>query len=325
MTQAHETVWFAGRTARKAVVRFLIACMACLALPAVSRAQTDTGQRDVVIDSPRPLYELVLLLEQRYGVPVTLEEPVWVEKGRTEAGGRQAPDAIYTLKTQMRFVVPADLLPEENSAFQLATLNAILASYNRQGTDPVQFEAVSSEWGFHILPVTFRTDDSDNVAVRSPLDFRVHVESRRRLPSEHFRALCEAITASGGTRIRPWVTWMNSWFAAGGQPTPKFVEQLDEKQREPYTFAWGVESASGRSALLDLLKLSSTTLGWTMFCRAMNRPSGYCVLGVSPLQIQERDEQGRLVLDEKGKPRLKVQHFDRLSKIPLKRPPITIQ
>ncbi len=325
MAEAQKTILPVARIARNAVLWLIRGCMTCLMLSAISPAGSAASQKDLVIDAPRPLDELVQLLEQSYGVPVTVEEPVWSGNGTGKASGEQVPDAIYTLKGRMRLVVPADLLPEGRSAFNLATLNAILALYNREGFDPVKFEAVSSEWGFHILPVAFTMDNGDTIVIRSPLDFPVHVENKRRLASEHFRALCEAIATAGGRDIWPWGTWMNTWFAAGGLATRRYIESLDQEQREPYTFAWGVEDATGRSALLDLLTRSSTTLGWTLFCRAVKSPTSFCVLGVHPLQVRERDEQGRPVLDESGMPRLKYQWYDRLGKVPLQAPPITIQ
>lgn len=200
MAKAQEMGLPARRSARNAVLRSMSCCITCLMLSATFAAEAAASQKDVVIDSPRPLDESALLLEQRFGVPVTVEEPVWSEKGARETPAGQAPESIYTLKGRMRLVVAAGLLPEERPAFNLSTLNAILALYNREGFDPVRYEAISSEWGFHTLPVAFTADNRDTVAVRSPLDLRVHVENKRRLASEHFRELCKAIATAGGER-----------------------------------------------------------------------------------------------------------------------------
>lgn len=326
MVKEQKNGLLAGKTAGRAVLSLALLCGAILAAHAVY-PKTMTDQReDLIVDSPRPLWEVAQLLQSRYGVAVTLEEPFWPGKSGAQAAGGQAPESFYLPKAGIRFVIPADLLPEERSAFHLSTLNAILALYNREGSDAVKFEAVSSEWGFHILPVAFRMDNGEATVVHSPLDFPVHVANRRRMASEHFEALCKAVGASTGLEIRPFAPRMDGWFAMGGVVPPKFgASQLSEEDRESHEFAWGTENHTGRSALLHLLKLSSTTVSWALHCRGDSGRKGTCFLNLSALRVKELDEQGRLVLDENGKPRLKVQYFDRLNRIPLKRPPITIQ
>jgi|YNPBryantNP2012_1023418.scaffolds.fasta_scaffold13439_2 hypothetical protein len=299
-----------------------MAWIAALALFTGLPQGMDGWQQDVVFDSPRPLQDLSEELEARYGVPVTLEEPVL---RRAYGEGRRAggPPPFYS--NTIRLVLPARLLPEHGSGFGLPVLKQILALYNGSGMDPVTFDAVSSEWGLHIVPVALRVDGGQVVEVRSLLDAPVKVEAKRRMASGHFRALCEAVSASSGVEVTPSGRGMDSWFAAGGLVPPKHATiLLSEREREPYMFSWGVERGTGREALTDLLKASSTTLGWTLFCRSFET-TGYCVLGLHPLQVWERDEQGRPVLDETGKPRLRYRWHDRLNKVPLKAPPIRIQ
>lgn len=321
MTEESNVTLPARRSFKKAALPIIIMCTICVVVSSVFAAKPATSQQDFVIDSFRPLQELAFLLEETLGVPVTVEEPVWPGNGMG-----QAPGSFYLLDTRFRFVLPAYFLPEDKTSFNLSTLNGILALYNRDPFDPVKFEALSSEWGYHIVPVAFTVEKSVTIAVLSPLDVPVNVETKRRLASEHFKALCEAIGASAGREIQPFAPHMDGWFAAGGLAPPKHAASLlSEKDREPYTFAWGVKSATGRIALLDLLKSSSTTLTWALYCRDRGGKLGHCVLNMSPLKVRERDEQGRPVLDENGKPRLKVQYLDWLSKVPLKRPPIRIQ
>lgn len=326
MVKTQKNGLLADKTARRAVLSFALLCGAIPIAHAVYPKTMTDRQEGFIVDSPRPLWDVVQLLQSRYGVAVTLEEPFWPGKSGAQAAGGQAPESFYLPKASIRFVIPADLLPEERSAFHLSTLNAILALYNREGSDAVKFEAVSSEWGFHILPVAFRMDNGEATVVHSPLDLPIHVANRRRMASEHFEALCEAVGASVGREIRPFAPHMDGWFALGGVVPPKFAaSRLSEEDRKSYAFAWGTEKHTGRSALLDLLKLSSTTVSWALYCRGNSGRNGTCFLNLSPLRVMELDEQGRPVLDESGKPRLKVQYLDRLSKVPLKRLPITIQ
>lgn len=326
MLNAQKNGLLAGKTAGRAVLSFALLCGAILSAHAVYPKTMTDRQEGFIIDSPRPLWELVELLQSRYGVAVTLEEPFWPGNGAAEAAGGGAPESFYLPKASIRFAIPADLLPEERSAFHLSNLNEILALYNREGSDAVKFEAVSSEWGFHILPVAFNMDNGETVVVHSPLDFPVHVANRHRMASEHFEAFCDAVGASTGLEFTPFAPHMDGWFALGGVVPPKFAaSQLSEKDRAPYAFAWGTEKHTGRSALLDLLKLSSTTVSWALYCRGDRGRKGTCFLNLSALRVMELDEHGRPVLDENGKPRLKVQYLDRLSKVPLKRSPVTIQ
>ncbi len=299
---------------------------ACMVFVTLLQVQAQTSQQDVVIDSWRPLYEVTLLLEEKYGIPVTLEEPIWTGDPNGVPPHEQGRRPVFQLEGGVRFVVPGSLLPEDRTAFSLATLNEILALYNGARIDPIRFEAVSSEWGFHVVPVSYAADDGRVVPVRSALDFPVQVETARRLASEHFSILCKQLEAATGMRILNWVGGrLDGWFAAGGLNPPKVLPTLDEESREPYKFAWGVARTSARSALLDFLKLSATTLGWTVFCRERPGPGGQCVFGLYPLKVRVTDEQGRPVLDEQGQPRVQYRFRDRLGKIPLKAKPITIQ
>lgn len=298
-----------------------IAWIAAWVLSAAFQTLAGASQQDLVFDSPRPLWELAEWLQSHYAIPVTLEEPLWAG---VSSDGR--PLAFYALTRNIRLVVPADLLPDDPSRFDLALLKQIVALFNREGADPIQFDAVSSEWGLHIVPVALRKESGEIMRISSPLDLAVHVETRRRMASEHFRALCEGLSALAGGEVRPFAPSLDGWFAAGGLVPPKWAAiKLSEKEREPFMFPWGVEKATGRSALIDLLKLSSTTLSWKLLCRDNRGMFGHCTLNLTLLSILERDEQGRPVLNEDGKPRLRFRFHDRLSKVPLKVPPIQIR
>ncbi|MGQ9918167.1 MAG: hypothetical protein ACUVS7_12185 [Bryobacteraceae bacterium] len=101
---------------------------------------------------------------------------------------------------------------------------------------------------FHriLLQVALRTESGQLVRVPSPLDAPVKVERKRRLASEHFRALCEALSASLGFRITPFGQHMDAWFAAWGRVPPKHATALlSEKELEPYKFVWGWKGPQG--------------------------------------------------------------------------------
>lgn len=214
------------------------ACLAVLILLAGLPAGVLARQQDTVIEGSRPLWPLLDLLVAKYGAPVTLEEPYW-RGGAAERGNGLQPD-FFALDKEIRLVVPAYLLPEAPVRIQLSHLRQILALYNRDGVDPIQFDAVSSEWGLHIVPLALRTESGEVVRVPSPLDAPVKVERKRRLASEHFRALCEALSASVGFRIAPFGQYMDGWFAAWGRVPPKHATALlSEKELEPYKFVWG--------------------------------------------------------------------------------------
>jgi hypothetical protein len=312
-----------GQSYRMIGISPCVAWVAALAFLAGFPQAADRNQQDTVLEKLRPLQELGEALEARYGLPVTLEEPLWRGSGGAQGDdGRRLP--FFALR-RMRFVIPGGLLPENPAGFHLIHLKEILSLYNRDGLDPIQFDAISSEWGLHIVPVAIRTENGETVKVSSLLDLPVHVEQRPRMASEHFRVLCEAIQKSGG-RVVPAAAYLDGWYAAGGLIPPKHAAAvLSEKERERYTFPWGVERTSGRDALISLLRLSATTLTWRLLCRNDMGMGKECYLQLLPMEVQDLDEQGRPVLDEAGKPRLRYRLHDRLNKVPLKAPPIRIQ
>lgn len=318
-------------TARGHIRACFIGFILLAALPEAARAwQQDTGgirtwQPGAVIEEPRPMRSLRILLEAKYGAPVTVEETI-LPPGAANRAGRSYPVKFYALNRDVRLVVPESLLPKAPATFQLTHLKQILDLYNRDGQDLMRFDAVSSEWGLHIVPVALRMEDGRVVEARSPLDAPVRVERKRRMASHHFKALCEAVRASAGPEIRPFGPGMDSLFAAGGLVPPKHATiLLSEQGLEPYMFSWGAEGVTGREALISLLKQSSTTLSWSLLCRDVNGMYDGCTLNLHTLRDPELDAEGRPVLDEAGKPRLRYRLHDRLDKVPLKAPPIKIQ
>jgi hypothetical protein len=156
------------------------------------------------------------------------------------------------------------------------------------------FTVVESSLGLHIIPAQARDENGTLVKAGSLLDATVTVPSASRMPSEHLRALCEAVTSSSGTKLDLAAKWADQFFAPNHAVPPYGAAALlSIQERAPYSFSWGARDVRARDALIALVESSSTTLSWALLCQPSLKPENRsCTLNVAPLQVTRTGPHG---------------------------------
>jgi hypothetical protein len=240
-----------GAAARNAALTVLLGVAAVAMVGA--HAQSAAPDLPTEILSTEPLRVLARLFYERYGVVVTYEEPVWQWRGYVYIRGNDenAPHAQW-LK-QRRFILPEWFTPEQTPKLDAAALGRLLEAYHAQNPDGARFKVLESRLGLHIVPVQAHNAAGELAPAFSLLEARIRVPVGRRMASEHFKALCAAITAVTGTKVQAGSQWLDQAYAANGWVPPRgAAELLPEQDKERYRFEWGVDWMPAREALLLL-------------------------------------------------------------------------
>lgn len=262
------------------------------------RAQTGPQDKAGAIVSSRPLADVSLLLEERYAKPITFEEPVWAWRGDVEVKGEDENAYMAQWLKGRRFELPEGLNPQQTPTLNAALLEKVLGAYHSQNGDGTRFKVLESRMGLHIVPAQYHDANGQVVASASVLDARVAVPGAVRMASDHFLAVCAAVTAATGTKVDLNSPWLDMYFAANATVPPNGAAQLlPEQEKAKYSFAWGAPEMPAREALLSLLDNSATTLRWSLLCHPSAKPGDrFCVLNLGPVQVRETGADGKSTL-----------------------------
>jgi hypothetical protein len=230
---------------------------------------------------PRPLVAAADRLQQRYGKIVTYEETLLVWNGDLEPG-----DPGTSWSRSRTFTLPAETDPKRTPVLDLALLTRVLNAYHTQ-TDGPRFKLSVSRWGLHIIPAQVRDVSGRFSPVVPVLDTSIEVPVAKRSPSQHLRALCEALSVSSGSAVRASCPYMDGYFA----PNEIFSPAMTERDKEQLLFSWGASNVSARDALIDLLDGSSTSMTWRLLCGSEG--STY-TLNILPIQVVVQGFDGQL-------------------------------
>jgi hypothetical protein len=248
-------------------------------------AQTSQPENSKIIsERARPLADAAKLLQGQYGKPVTYEDPILIWHGDKEAV-RYLTGNTGFLPARLSFSIPNEASPDKTPILDASILGKVIDSYHEQ-TDGPRFEVSTSRWGLHIIPKQVRDANGQFTNTTSLLDTKISIPIANRTPSEHFVAICSAVTAVNpfGIKLRPNGQWMEQYFAE--KPLPRM---LTPDQREKTSFVWGADNVDAREAMINLLEHSSTTMSWSMLCQV---DEGFCVLNLSPITVDEKYPDG---------------------------------
>jgi hypothetical protein len=295
---------------------FMVMCLVTVLGPAALAWQKESVSApapdgSVVIESGRPLDEATRILADRYGVPITYEDPKWQWNEDLIIGKWITGDLP-------KFILPGGLYPEKTPTAESAAQKMVEAdnSQNRQG---LRFRVQKSRRGLHILPSQFHSASGDLVPATSILDVSVNVPAAERMASEHLRAICDAVGRITGVRllIGAPLGGLDSLFAANGVIAPRDVILRPPEERKMYSFLWGSSGSNARDAISALLEGSATTLRWFLRCDpALMGDPRFCVLNLRPLMKRVTTEDGKL------RPGSNWMVFDRAAKPPVRAPAI---
>jgi len=257
---------------------------------------------------PRPLEQARLFLENKYEKVVTYEDPVWRWAGDSVAAGSQSVRGFDRLLWERQLDLPPDVTAQESPKLDAHLVQRIVDAYHRQNPGGTRFKVLEFSLGLHIVPADVRDQNGTLVEASSLLDRKITVPPASRMPSEHFRAICEAITSASGTTLDLGGKWLDHFFAPNGA-VPRYGAAMlfTAKEKEPYSFQWGAADVPAREALIGLIESSSTTLTWALLCQPTLRAEDrFCVLTLAPIQLTG--------VDSDGKPARKSLGYDRCGK-----------
>lgn len=230
-----------------------------------------------LVTSPRPMAGEADRLQHIYGKPVTYEDPLWAWREEISQFG-------WPKDLSFRRPIGSDSDPTPEAASR-KTLAQTLDAYHQQTQGP-KFQILTSSWGVHIVPLQVRDESGQFAPARNVLDARVEVPVQERTATEHFEALCAALSGLLGMTIR---YFDGTVFL--GQDVPSGFEQHFAAQ--PSRFAWGTSGPPARDAMIDLLGRSATTFSWKLLCENRTTPpERLCVLNVVPIEVTVRDAAG---------------------------------
>jgi hypothetical protein len=252
-----------------------------------------------VVTSARPLYDAADLLEGMYAKPVTYEDPKWMWNGDTTT----SPVAKGLYVKKRTFTLPDAVFEGSADALDETLINRVIAANNSQ-TDGPRFRLLSSRWGFHIVPGQARDATGRFVEATSPLDDLIEVPVGTRTPTDHFHALCAALTAAAGIRVEPLSRDLDAYFAPQGIIPPRVATDSDLKR---ISYPWGSTNVTAREALISLLETSGTTMSWRLWCNPEPWDQ-YYILTLQPIML--------LISDSTGHVTKKPLVYDRCKKCP---------
>ena len=244
------------------------------------------------INSRRPLADAAWLLEHLYGKVVTYEEPVLTWSGELEPQNGRDPSLKWSIAAKPQaFIMPADTGIEPDVA---KVLDETLQAYHQQ-TTVTHFKVLVSDFGYHIVPVQAHDESGKFVPTGSLLDARITIPNEARTPVQHYVAILAAITSATGTKVN-----------AGATAGRGFNELFRDS---PARFVWGGSGAVARDALINLLKRSSPTMLWGLWCQPNAKAEDRgCALNMNMLEVTAVDQQGN--------PANRVIMFDRCGDCP---------
>jgi hypothetical protein len=242
-----------------------------------------------------PLERAADALQQRYGRPITYEDPIWRWAGDYNVlGAGRSGNQVMVPKTHT-LVMPGGLTPATTPTLGVAELTRVLDAYRAQNPERARFHVVESGMWLQIIPAEARDEAGAFEPAGSLLDTLISVPAASRTPSEHLIALCQTITSANPEHLTvqpntdPTVgSPFDREFAANGYmlrgPLRMVGEPDNDDDERPYILTeWGTAAVTARGALMDLMTRAGTTLTWRLKCE----PAGStCYLNVQPLMVQ---------------------------------------
>lgn len=240
------------------------------------------------ITAARPLAELTTALQRETGKPVTYEDPVWEWSGELESIGSSNAAKWNRFPRRRHFVMqPIRETPDGGSTEWLTNM---VKQYNSQENGS-RFKVISSRLGVHVVPDQTPDGSGQLGTSKNLLDTLITVPTEARTATEHFRVLCEAVSAASGIEVRLGV----------GGPRPWLDDFFGAESRQ---FPWGTSGVVAREATIELMMTSASSLSWKLFCQASREPRDrFCVMNIRPIEMKG--------FAGDGKPSSKVLFYDR--------------
>jgi hypothetical protein len=171
------------------------------------------GPSDVIVsvDDPRPLAKAADVLELKFGIGISYEDPAWSYRGDV-ARLVDTPygKEIAQQNPQMKAVIPKggslelkfsiDPLSRRPTAGYANVLADLLSEHTRRG-NPGEFRVVAYGTDFAVVPTSARDQKGTLTANRSPLDAAIWFAEAERDGLTTIKTICDAVSAASGKKV----------------------------------------------------------------------------------------------------------------------------
>lgn len=258
------------------MTRYLLSVIMMVAVLAVP-GRADQPDFQAQASGYRSLAETMWKLKAKTGWLICLEEPLWPSVSQAGPKARRnhlgameeppPPDRIEVAVQRLR-----------GKGAELQAVNEIVAAYNRQNPGRAyRAESVGS----YITVIPEGMQGSSRVR-GSMLSLEISVPVARRRPTQHAEELARALSSVLSVPVEIDTAGFG------------FLMDAPFAGRTGGEFEWGLANTTGRTALIDLISKSQTTIIWQVDCQAgVGTAPGRCMLSLMPRIIEIRDRQGR--------------------------------
>ena len=207
----------------------LSASLALVLLPGTVRAAAPDATMKLTADAARPLGAAAEGVQQRYGIAVTYEDPIWVYSGDLKA----SPHKVESVKgvAGKPLIIPAgsryevELIPSATAPLltPMAVLDAVLQQHEATG-QPGRFRVQQDGQVYHLIPDQVKNTKGQWTVAMPILDTPITLASATRDGATTLRLICDEVSASTGQKILIGLVPLNllspTQITLGGATTP---------------------------------------------------------------------------------------------------------
>jgi len=184
---------------------FFLALVLITNLLARTDAKADATIRTVSESRTHPVGEAVRLLENVYDLPITYEDPPYVDE--SELSEHRSSGSLGAIRFSYE-LPPADATEEVRKTLAAKALADVLRSYDALRGSNGWFAVIEGNGGFHV--VARRYIKSGRVQeLRAVFDTPISLELKERNGSEALKEICGAASTPGQEII---IDWMHAGF-----------------------------------------------------------------------------------------------------------------
>ena len=256
--------------------RVLSATLALALLSASLWAADPAANMKLTADAARPLGAAADGLQQRYGITVTYEDPIWVFYGDLKA----SPNKLEAVKGGGKpLILPAgsryevELIPSATAPLltPMAVLNAVLQQHEAAG-QPGRFRVQQDGKIYHLIPDQVKNAKGQWAVATPILDTQITLASAARDGATTLRLICDEVSAQSGQQILigqvPLNLLLPMEITLGGAPTPARDLLTDLVSALPHPTSWRLAwEPNLQSFLLNLTVAPGRSEGLTRFQR----------------------------------------------------------
>lgn len=252
----------------KVVLLVILAAAALAQDPELGRIETGKYDAKLIVDFPRPVDSAVKTLVEKYGIPVSSEDPWYLFPGDTEMIPRVRFPVPKRAHLEVTYPVKPDGTPQDVRGMLQALIDAANAAF------PFAFTLDATGGQYTIIPTRTRDAQGRIIQMMPLLDHKVTILPGKRPIHENARLVSESLSKQTGFHVSC------CQGVVGGIPWG-----MEEVQ-----FAAGNESA--RRIVRRLMALAGGRQNYLQRCDpvAPGRPT-WCFINVSPLARVTSDWQ----------------------------------